>query len=95
MANIVDNFVPGEVYNIASTEYHDIKTLSDLILAAVGIDDRLVEYKEAEPFTTKDKKVDVAKAVRDLDHAPRIELAEGVPRTVAWMRGVYGLSANG
>jgi dTDP-glucose 4,6-dehydratase len=91
MANIVDNFVPGEVYNIASTEYHDIKTLSDLILEAVGIDDSLVEYREAEPFTTKDKKVDVSKAVRDLRHAPTIQLAEGVSRTVTWMRQVYRL----
>jgi len=92
MANIVDNFISGEVYNLASTEYHDIKTLSDLILENVGIDDRLVEYKEAEPFTTKDKKVDTSKAVRDLKHAPEVPLAEGVARTVAWMRRVYGSS---
>jgi dTDP-glucose 4,6-dehydratase len=91
MANIVDNFKPGEVYNIASTEYHDIKTLSDLILAEVGIDDTLVEYKEAEPFTTKDKRVDVQKAVRDLAHDPKISLQEGVATTVRWMRGVYGI----
>lgn len=95
IANITDNFIPGEVYNIASTEYHDIKTLSDLILKEVGIDDSLVEYKEAEPFTTKDKKVDVTKAERDLAHAPTIQLAEGVARTVAWMRRVYGLEGSG
>ena len=89
LANVVDNFVSGEVYNIASSEYHDVKTLSDLILAAVGIDDSLVEYKEAEPFTTKDKKVNVDKAVRDLDHQATIGLEEGVRRTVAWMREVY------
>ena len=91
LANIVDNFVPGEVYNIASTEYHDVKTLSDLILAAVGIDDSLVEYKEAEPFTTRDKRVDVTKALRDLRHAPQVSLEEGIARTVAWMREAYGL----
>ena len=89
LANVVDNFLPGEVYNIASTEYHDVKTLSDLILRNVGISDDLVEYKEAEPFTTKDKKVDVTKAVRDLKHSPEIPLEVGVARTVAWMREVY------
>ena len=94
LANVVDNFVPGEVYNIASSEYHDVKTLSDLILAAVGIDDSLVEYKEAEPFTTRDKKVNVDKAVRDLRHAPKIGLEEGVARTVTWMREVYGLQGS-
>jgi len=91
IANIANNFIPGEVYNIASTEYHDIKALSDLILETIGIDDSLVGYKEAEPFTTKDKKVDVGKAVRDLEHKPTIQLAEGVARTVAWMREVYGI----
>lgn len=90
MANIVDNFRSGEVYNIASTEYHDIKKLSDLILENVGIRDDLVEYKEAEPFTTKDKKVDTSKALRDLGHAPKIPLEEGVAMTVKWMKQVYG-----
>ncbi len=91
LANVAERFQPGEVYNIASTEYHDVKTLSDLILEAVGIDDSLVEYRDAEPFTTRDKKVDVSKAERDLEHAPKVPLAEGVRRTVAWMRGAYGL----
>lgn len=89
IANIADNFIPGEVYNIASTEYHDIKTLSDLILKEVGINDALVSYKEAEPFTTRNKQVDTSKAERDLNHKPTIGLEEGVARTVAWMRKVY------
>lgn len=89
LANIVDNFRGGEVYNIAGTEYHDIRTLSDLILREVGISDELVEYKEAEPFTTKDTRVDFSRAVRDLGHDPQITLEEGVARTVAWMRRVY------
>ncbi len=89
LANIVDNFKPGEVYNIASTEYHDVKALSDLILEAAQRDDSLVEYKESEPFTTRDKKVDVSKAERDLGHRPKVALKEGVAKTVAWMRRVY------
>ena len=32
IANIADNFIPGEVYNIGGLDYHDIKTVSDLIL---------------------------------------------------------------
>jgi dTDP-glucose 4,6-dehydratase len=92
IANIADNFIPGEVYNIASTEYHDIKTLSDLILQNVGIDDTLVTYKEAEPFTTRNKQVDTSKAERDLKHKPTIGLEDGVARTVAWMRQVYNVS---
>ncbi len=89
VANIADNFIPGEVYNIGGTEYHDIKQLSDMILDYLGMDDSLVTYAEAEPFTTKDKKVDVSKAVRDLDHRIIVPLAVGIPKTIDWMRSVY------
>ncbi|HEY6291291.1 MAG TPA: NAD(P)-dependent oxidoreductase [Terriglobia bacterium] len=91
LANITNNFIPGEVYNIGSTEYHDIKTVSDLVLGAVGRDDRLVAYKPSEPFTTRDKKIDVGKAERDLGHRPRVSLAEGLARTLAWMRDYYAV----
>ena len=49
----------------------------------------LVEYVESEPFTTKDKKVDISKSKRDLDHDPKVSLEEGVPLTIDWMKSVY------
>ena len=54
-ANIVDNFIPGEAYNVGGKQEweRDIKDYSDIILDAVGIDDSIVTYEEAEPFTTK------------------------------------------
>ena len=93
LANIVDNFIPGEVYNIGSTEYHDIKTVSELALKYAGKDERLVAYQPSEPFTTRDKKIDVAKAERDLRHSPRVALADGLARTVEWMRQYYQVPA--
>jgi len=89
LANIVDNFKAGEAYNIGGTEYHDIKTLSDVILKYLKKKDTRVEYLPAEPFTTKDKRVSMDKAARDLNHAPKVALAVGVPRTIEWMRDVY------
>jgi len=89
LANIVRNFKPGEVYNVGGTEYHDIKTLSDLILEYLKKSDAQVEYLQAEPFTTRDKRVSVEKAARDLSHAPKVSLAAGVPKTIEWMRDVY------
>jgi dTDP-glucose 4,6-dehydratase len=91
LANIVDNFIPGEVYNIASTELHDIKTVSDIVLDYLKIDDGLVTYKEHEPQTTLVKKVDNSKSVRDLKHESRVSLNEGIPMTLEWMREVYKL----
>lgn len=93
LANLADNFVPGEVYNVGSTEYHDIKTVSDLVLGALGKDDRLVTYKASEPFTTRDKKIDVTRAERDLRHRSQVSLAAGLARTLEWMRQYYGLNS--
>jgi len=92
MAKIVERFKPGEVYNIASSEYHDIRRLSDLTLKAAQRDDHLVTYKEGEPFTTKNKKVDISKVVEDFGHSPTVSLEDGIARTVAWMRQVYGIA---
>jgi len=90
-ANIVDNFIPGEVYNVAGKPEweRDIKQYSDLILKAVGKDDSLVTYEGAEPFTTKIKTIDCSKAERDLHHNPKITPEEGIKRTVEWMRWNY------
>lgn len=90
LANIIENFIPGEVYNIGGTQYHDIKYLSDLILKTVGRDDSIVTYvDEGEPFTTKKKLIDCSKAVRDLFHNPTVAIEEGIPLTVDWMKSVY------
>jgi len=77
------------VYNIGGTELHDMKSVSQIILRQLGKSDSLVTYKEGEPFTTKDKIVDVSRAVRDLNHSPRIELEEGIAATLKWMKQVY------
>ena len=93
-ANIVDNFIPGAVYNVAGRPEweRDIKEYSDLILAATGRDDSLVTYEEAEPFTTKVKTIDCSRAIRDLGHDPKVPPEEGIRRTVAWMKEYYRLN---
>ena len=90
-ANIIDNFIPDEVYNIGGrAEWEmDIKDYSDLILKATGTDESLVTYKKAEPFTTKVKKIDFSKAIRDLNHNPKVPPEEGIKRTVEWMKYYY------
>jgi len=90
LANITENFKPGEVYNLASDRQYEIKHVSDRILKALGKDDRLVSYKDAEPFTTRDKKGDYSKALRDLKHNCVTSLDEGLQNTVEWMRSEYG-----
>ena len=89
LANIVKNFKSGEVYNIAGHELHNMKQASDIILKYLGKDDSLVEYKDAQPDTTLVKKVDVTKAIRDLQHKSLVSLEEGIPRTIEWQKEAY------
>lgn len=91
LSNIIDNFKSGEVYNIASNDYHDIKKASDIILNYLGKDDHLVTYKESEPLTTKWKKVDTVKTYKDLQYKPKVKIDEGIPKTIEWMRSFYNV----
>jgi dTDP-glucose 4,6-dehydratase len=91
LSNIVDNFIPGETYNIAGKTIHTIEELSDTILKVTGADPKLVEYRDSEILTTVTKKVDASKAARDLKHKDTCTLEEGVRRTVDWMRNVYNI----
>lgn len=92
-ANIVDNFIPGEAYNVGSKQVweKDIREYSDIVLNAVGIDDSLVIYHEAEPFTTKVKTIDFSKAIHDLKHDPRVPPEKGIKKTVEWMKDHYNI----
>ena len=92
-ANIVNNFIPGEVYNVGGrVEWEkDIKEYSDIVLKVTDRNDSLVEYKEAEAYTTKIKTVDFSKAIKDLDHNPVIDPEEGIRRTAKWMKEQYKL----
>ncbi|OYT27581.1 MAG: nucleoside-diphosphate sugar epimerase [Candidatus Altiarchaeales archaeon ex4484_96] len=92
-ANIVDNFKPGEAYNVGGSPRWecDIKHISDLILKETGKDDSNVTYKEAEPFTTRVKRMDFTKAVRDLNHNPEIPPDKGIPKTVKWFKEQHNL----
>ena len=92
-ANISDNFIPGEVYNVGGkVEWEmDIKEYSDIVLNITGGNYDLVTYKESENFTTKIKTVDFSKAIKDLGHDPKIDPHEGIRRTAKWMKSSYGI----
>jgi dTDP-glucose 4,6-dehydratase len=88
-ANIIDNFAPGETYNLGSERQYTIEELSDLILKHSGGDPSKVAFKDEEPFTTKDKIADSSRAKEQLDHRITTTLDEGIKRTVEWFRQAY------
>src|SRR5215467_4897274 len=89
LANIVDRFVPGETYNIGGDALHSIEELSDIVLKVTGADPRLVQFRESEILTTKVKRVDTTKSVRDLGHQNTYPLETGMALTADWMRRTY------
>lgn len=90
-ANIINNFIPGEVYNVGGREEWavSIEELADIILKETGADPALACYTGAENFTTRVKVVDFSKSRKDLQHNPRVDIREGIRRYTAWMRKVY------
>lgn len=90
LARVPERFRAGEVYNIGGAEHRSVEELSDLVLAATGAHPGLAVYAPPETHNRVNKRPSIEKAARDLGHAPKVNLEEGVSRTVAWMRQVYG-----
>ena len=91
LANIIDNFIPGRVYNIGSDQYHNIETLADLIWSYTGAPKDIIQYRDSEKLTTKIKKVDISLSVKELGHKQTVSLEEGIKLTIDWMKKYYGL----
>jgi dTDP-glucose 4,6-dehydratase len=89
MARAVEKFRPGEVYNIGGREYRSVEELSEVVLGATGASRSLVKYEPLDAHNTVNKRPDISRASRDLEHDPKTCLEEGIPLTVAWMRQVY------
>lgn len=89
LANVMDNFKPGEVYNIAGTEIRTVEELSDIVLRCAGRDDSIVKYIPEDKHNVISKHPDITKARRDLKHNTTVRLEEGVPATLEWMKSIY------
>ena len=90
LANAVDAFRPGAVYNVGGREYRSVEDLAQLVLAETAADPSLVRLVGREEHNTRDKRPRISRAEADLGHRPDTTLELGVPRTVAWMRDIVG-----
>jgi dTDP-glucose 4,6-dehydratase len=89
LANVMDRFTPGGLYNIGGTEFRSVEDLSNIILSQLGMDDRLVTYLPEDRHNIQNKRPDISRAAGLLGHNPRITLEDGIARTLEWMRDVY------
>ena len=92
LTKCVGMFTPGMVINIGGEEYRSVRELSDIVLKNIGRDDSLVEYLPEDKHNTLSKKPNIELAKKVLGHNPTITLEEGVPKTIAWMRDIYGVT---
>jgi dTDP-glucose 4,6-dehydratase len=91
LANACERFRAGDVFNVGGEDFRSVRELSDLILSHIGRDDSLVSYLPEDHHNVQNKRPDISKARDVLGHDPKITLEEGVPKTVDWMKQVYGL----
>lgn len=89
LASVVDNFIPGEVYNIGGREFRSVEDLSKIILDYLGLDGSRVTYLPQDVHNVQNKRPDIARAGKAFDHDPKVTLEKGVPKTIEWMRQVY------
>ena len=90
LANVCENFKAGEVYNIGGQEYRSVKELSDLVLDCTGAAPSLVTYLPEDKHNVLNKRPDIEKAREAFNHYPKITLEVGIPKTIDWMRKIYG-----
>ena len=89
LANVIENYKPGEVYNIGGVEFRSVEELSGLVLKYTGANKTLVSYLPEDKHNIQNKRPDITKARREFGHDPKIILEVGVPRTIEWMKSVY------
>jgi UDP-glucuronate 4-epimerase len=76
---------PHRVYNLGNSHPEDVLTLIGLIEKATGKTAR-IEDTQGPPGDVRETYADISRAARDFDFAPRVPLAEGIPRFVDWFR---------
>lgn len=86
LANVVENFRPGQVYNLGGRDYRSVEDLAAIVLDVTGADPGLAVPRERDFPNAPSKRPDIGRALKDLGHDPRVNLEEGVPLTAAWMQ---------
>jgi len=87
LANACEKFIDGEVINIGGVEYRPITDLHDIIVKITGNDMGVILPEDKH--NVLNKRPDIDKSIKLLDHNPTIILEEGVAKTIEWMKEVY------
>ncbi|MGH8236132.1 MAG: NAD-dependent epimerase/dehydratase family protein, partial [Steroidobacteraceae bacterium] len=82
-------FVPGATINVGGAEYVSVKQMHEEICKHVDVDPALVTFLPEEKHNVTCKRPDITLAKTLLGHNPSVLLADGIPKTIDWMRAQY------
>ena len=74
-------------YNLGGSQTTTLRGLVDLISGALGIEPQ-INWRPEQPGDMKRTLADVTLSGRDLGYRPKMPIADGIPRFVAWYRGL-------
>ncbi len=89
LANSATMFHDGETINIGGEEYRSVEELSNIVLTCAGADKKLAILLPEDRHNVVNKRPDISKAKKLLNHNPTICLEDGIKRTIEWMREIY------
>jgi dTDP-glucose 4,6-dehydratase len=83
---VADGGRPGEIYNIGGGTELTNRSLTEKLLAAVGVGWEAVEPVEDRKGHDRRYSVDITKISDELGYAPRVSFEDGLAQTVSWYR---------
>lgn len=76
----------GEAYNIGNPSVYTMEEIADLVCDITGLSKSKLKYSDRPPIeTTKHKKVDVSKMLKDLGNINFTDIKTGFIKTLRWM----------
>lgn len=86
--------LPGQVVNLGYGEEMRIDTLAQCVLAAVNRKDLKPVYEAERPADVPRLWVDTTKLKKGISFEPRVSLAEGIQKTVAYFKAVHAANPH-
>jgi dTDP-glucose 4,6-dehydratase len=84
LVRVLEDSVPGRVYNIGAGQEHSNREVTDMILGITGASGELVKYVEDRPGHDRRYALDVTLIQEDLGFSAETTFSEGLQRTVSW-----------
>jgi dTDP-glucose 4,6-dehydratase/UDP-glucuronate decarboxylase len=81
---------PGRVYNLGNPDEHTIREYAELVLDLVPGTSSTLTYLDPVPDDPTRRRPDIGRARRELSWEPRVELRDGIGRTIDYFREVTG-----